>query len=118
MKGLITNCVDALIAIILAGIGGLIRVLANHKHGEKSPSFGRVFIEILIAGFSGLLVETLLHKWNVDSDTKIVVVAISGYAAREVIEVMCFFSASILGTFVKKVEDANKKNDNNEGGSN
>lgn len=102
MRALLQNYVDGLIAVALAGVGGTIRVLENHRTGKQFPGFWVVFVEIITAGFSGLLVETLLHKWGVDSDTKIVVVAISGYASREVIELLRYFTTGVLGIMLKK----------------
>lgn len=108
MKTLITNYIDYLIAMLLAGAGGAIRMLANHKEGEKR-SFFMVISEIVIAGFSGLLTDALLHKWGVDSDTKIIVVAISGYAAREVIELLRGFATGAIGALLQRKKDGGTK---------
>lgn len=39
MKMLLQNYVDGLIAIGLAGLGGAIRMLANHETGKKRLTF-------------------------------------------------------------------------------
>lgn len=114
MKSLITNYLDGLIAVCLAACGGFIRLIANYKTGQKVPTVGRVFVEVLIAGFSGLLVEALLRKWGVDSDTKIVVVAISGYAAREVIELLRTFASGILQAALKKKDGKDEGGESDE----
>ena len=85
MKTLITNYIDYLIAMLLAGAGGAIRMLANHKEGEKRSFF------------------------MVISDTKIIVVAISGYAAREVIELLRGFATGAIGALLQRKKDGGTK---------
>ena len=101
MKTLITNYIDFLLAVILAGAGGAVRMLVTYQSGTKR-SWLLVISEVVVAGFAGLLVDALLRKWGVDSDTKIMMVAASGYAAREVLELLRGFATGAIGALVQR----------------
>ncbi len=109
MKSLIINYIDYLLAALMAGLGGVIRLLHQQK---KRFTLFRIAAEMAIAGFAGLLVNALMLELHADSELKITVVAISGYTSREIIEIVRTFAiGAIRATLSQRANSADENTD-------
>jgi len=78
---------ELLVVALLAGFGGLVRTLTA-KDRDQPYNWRQGFIEVVIAIFAGLLMHWSLTNYPVSEDFRAMAVALSGYSARGILNVL------------------------------
>ena len=104
MKTIFTHTVDILSVVGLAAFGGLTRVFYGASEGKPYP-WKRIFPEIIIASFSGLIIHWAALELGMSDNMRTIAIALAGYCARSV---LIIFNA-VFVTFIKRNVTLEKK---------
>ena len=104
MKDIFKKIIEQIPAVGLAALSGFARTLCG-KASDKSYFWRKNIPEIVIAVFSGLLIHWLTQELGVSDNLRTVAIALAGYSARSVMNVLNVFFATIA----KRNPLANKK---------
>ena len=97
MKANLLRILDLLPIIGLAAFGGFTRTLYGKARGE--PYSWKIAIpEIIIAGFSGLIIHWATLEMGLSENLRTISIALAGYCARSVLAIL----NAVFVTFVKR----------------
>ena len=99
------NMLDTLIAVLLALVGGLARLL-NSKD-ERGMKFTAILAELFIAGFAGIMVLLLARVFGLEGDWLGLICGIAGWIGPRILDLIAKPAAQKIGIDL----DAKEKKD-------
>ena len=90
---------------LLGAVGGLMRMMCARREGQKC-SFTLVIIEMVVAAFTGFLVDAIMVEMGASPNWRVVTISIAGFSSREVLEVLC---RTVLAALKKIAEKINRE---------
>ena len=79
----------AILPLFLGALGGLIRTLKRrHGHMKGWPKFCAITSDILSSAFTGWMVHLGTGSWDLDADTRAMMIGVSGYAGTVILDAL------------------------------
>ena len=97
---------EAMIAVLLAMLGGLARIL-NLKDSQKLK-WSRILSELFISGFAGIMVLMLARIYNLSGDWVGIICGMSGWIGPKILDMLVKLVNKALGFDVEGKNDKNK----------
>ena len=93
------DIIKFLLSIMVSLLGGLVRVLRK----LEKPTLGKTFKELLISGFTGIMVYYLIGDVVfVSNNFKVFIIGMSGYSGPAVLDLLEKATIKTLDRLVKK----------------
>lgn len=100
---------EAVIAVILAAAGGFARLL-NIKDSTKLR-WSRIFSELFISGFAGLMVLLLARSFGVSGDWLGLVCGMAGWIGPRLLDLVAKPAVKSIGVDIDELNDKKKEED-------
>jgi hypothetical protein len=104
------NMWETVIAIILASTGGLARLL-NTKDKTRLQ-WSRIFSELFISGFSGIMILMLGRSFNLSGDWMGLVCGMAGWVGPRILDLLTKPAGKVIGIDINEVKENETKPQN------
>ena len=98
---------ELIIAILLASAGGFARLL-NHKD-KMRLQWSRIFSELFISGFAGLMVLLAARSLNLSGDWIGLVCGMAGWIGPKILDLLAKPAGKAIGIDVDKKDENDKQ---------
>jgi len=97
---------ETVLAVLLAVLGGLARVL-NLKDKQKLK-WSKILSELFISGFSGIMVLMLAHIYGLSGDWVGIICGMSGWVGPKILDILAKLVSKAVGIDIDGNNDKKK----------